>query len=281
MAKGERVNDIGIAGWLFHRSIRRDRTMTLLDLPGACAALGVRTVELVSSFFPSQDAQYLQELRAALQAHGVRVPGIAVDMGDIANPDEATRRTDLEALKQWFHLARAIGAEAIRVNSGAASPDDREAIERITAGYRELADEAAHTGVYLLIENHGGASADPRNIRSFLDGVGSPWFRTCPDTGNFPGDTWEEGMRVMAPHAYSCHLKVYAYSPDGEQRWTGRDGQPRAYNLRRSLQILREAGYDGPLCVEAGATDDVVEAAGEAASARDAIRYVRELLTTL
>lgn len=43
----------------------------------------------MSSFFPGQDATYLRELRAALQAHGVRVPGSAVDMGDIANPDEA------------------------------------------------------------------------------------------------------------------------------------------------------------------------------------------------
>ncbi len=275
------MNDIGIAGWLFHRSIRRDRTMTLLDLPGACAALGVRTVELVSSFFPSQDAAYLRELRAALRAHGLRTRGIAVDMGDIANADEDARRVDLEALKQWFHLARALGAEAIRVNSGAARPDDREALARITAGYRELAEEAEHTGVHLLIENHGGASADPRNIRAFLEGVGSPWFRSCPDTGNFPGETWEEGMRVMAPHAFSCHLKVYTHSADGAQRWTGRDGQPRAYDLRRCLQILREAGYAGPLCVEAGATDDAVEAAGEAASAREAIRYLRGLLATL
>ncbi len=32
------MTDFGIAGWLFHRSILHDRTMTLLDLPGACAA---------------------------------------------------------------------------------------------------------------------------------------------------------------------------------------------------------------------------------------------------
>ena len=269
------MNSFGIAGWLFHRSILFDKTMTQLEMPAACKALGVETIELVSSFFPSQDARYLNELRTAINAQGLGVRNIAVDMGDIANADEATRRTDIETLKQWFHVARAVGAESIRVNSGAADPDDSAAIERICAGYRELADEAEHTGVYLLIENHGGASADPQNIQIFLDKVASPWFKTCPDTGNFLEGTWEQGMQIMAPHAFSCHVKAFNYSPDGEQSRMGRDGQPRTYNLRRSLQILKDAGYEGPLCIEAGASE------GESASGRDAIAYVRELWTSL
>jgi sugar phosphate isomerase/epimerase len=269
------MNEIGIAGWLFHESILDKQTMKQLDLPRVCKSLGVQTIELVSSFFPSQHTQYLNQLRAALREHGVHVRNIAVDMGDIANPDEAIRRTDIEGLKQWFYVARAIGSEAIRVNSGAASPTDHAAIDRICEGYRELAAEAAHAGIYLLIENHGGASADPNNIWTFLDRVDSPWFRACPDTGNFINGTWEEGMRIMAPRAYSCHVKVYSYSPDGQQSWTGRDGQTRSYDLKRSFQILKDAGYAGPLYIEAGASGT------EEDSARDAIRYVRDLWTTL
>lgn len=267
--------DIGIAGWAFHRSILQEKSMTLLDLPRVTKSLGANTIELVSSFFPSQSAQYLNELRAAIEEQGQRVRSIAVDMGNIANPDESARRTDLEALKQWFHLAKAIGSEAIRINSGAAAPSDREAITRITEGYRELAAEAAHTGIYLLIENHGGASADPANLKAFLDGVDSPWFRACPDTGNFVGDTWEVGMEIMAPRAFSCHVKVFSYHADGQQTWTGRDGQPRSYNLIRCLRQLRQVGYSGPLCVESGAS------ATELESARDAMRYVEGLLATV
>jgi hypothetical protein len=102
-----------------------------------------------------------------------------------------------------------------------------------------------------------------------------PWFRACPDTGNFTTDTWEEGMQIMAPLAFSCHVKVFEYSADGKQSRLGRDGQTQSYDLKRSLQILKEAGYDGPLCIEAGAS------ATESDSGRDAIRYVKELLTTL
>lgn len=269
------MNELGVAGWLFHRSILNEKTLTLLELPAAVKALGVGTVELVSTFFESQNARYLNELRAAIAENGLTVRSIAVDMGNIANADAMARRTDLEALKQWFYTARAIGCAAIRVNSGAASPDDQEAIARITEGYRELAAEAAHSGVTLMIENHGGASADPKNIKAFLEGVNSPSFRSCPDTGNFPGNTWREGMQVMAPHAFSCHVKVFSYSPDGVQTWTGRDGQPRTYDLKESLRILQAAGYTGPLCVEAGAS------ATEMDSGRDAIKYLRELVATM
>jgi sugar phosphate isomerase/epimerase len=269
------VPELGIAAWIFHRSLGEDRTMTLLDLPETCRSLGVSTIELVSTFFASQNAAYLNQLRAAIADCGLRVRNIAVDMGNLANPDDVVRRTDLEAIKQWFHVARAVGSEAIRVNSGPARPDDRAAIDRIVEGYRELAAEAAHTGVYLLIENHGGASADPRNIAAFLERVGSPWFRTCPDTSNFVGDTWEEGMRVMAPLAFSCHVKAFTYRPDGQQQWAGRDGETRSYDLRRCLQILKAANYQGPICVEGGAS------ATELDSTRDALRYLQELLTTI
>jgi len=88
------MNEMGIAGWLFHRSILHDQTMKQLDMPGVCKSLGVETIELVSSFFPSQDTKYLNQLRAELHEHGVRVRSIAVDMGDIANPDEAIRQDE-------------------------------------------------------------------------------------------------------------------------------------------------------------------------------------------
>jgi sugar phosphate isomerase/epimerase len=148
-------------------------------------------------------------------------------------------------------------------------------VARITAGYRELAEEAAHTGVYLLIENHGGASADPRNIQTFLDGVGSPWFRTCPDVANFSSDTWEDGMRLMAPYAFTCHVKAWNNDPSGAQQRTDRDGKAQTFNLRRSLEIMKAAGYAGPLCVEYGAWQD------EREGVRDLMRYTQELLATL
>ena len=82
-------------------------------------------------------------------------------------------------------------------------------------------------------------------------------------------------MRVMAPRAFSCHIKAWSCEPSGMQHRIGRDGQPQVHDLKRSLRILKEADYQGPLCVEYGASEN------ERESTRDAMQYVRELVASL
>ena len=158
--------ELGIAGWLVSGEILREKSLTLLAFPAVCAAHGVKTVELCSRFFESQDARYLNELRNRLADNGLSVRNIAVDMGNIAGADEAVRRTDLEALKQWFYTATAVGSEAIRINTGHA--DDDEAMHRVIAGYRELVAVGEQAGVRLLVENHGGVSSSSQQPLSDL-----------------------------------------------------------------------------------------------------------------
>lgn len=266
------MNEFGIAGYLYHQPILHDKTMTMLELPAATKATGTNILELCSVFFESQDAEYLNKVRTSAEDAGVTIRSIAVDRADISVADEAERRTNIETIKQWFHVAKAIGSEAIRVNSGGSVDATEEELERIIAGYRELVIEAALNGVYLLIENHGGASYKPENVQRFIEDVDSEWFRTCPDTGNYPDGTWEEGIRAMAPYAHSVHVKVTQYSDDGWQPRTGNDGTDRTVNLKSILTTLKKHDYQGPFCIEAGVPDDETEAA------REAIAYVKEVL---
>ena len=260
--------ELGIAGWVLSGEILREKTLTLLEFPQVCASQGVKTVELCSRFFENQDAKYLNELRNLLNDHGLSVKNIAVDMGNIAGADEAVRRTDLEALKQWFYTASAVGSEAIRINTGHA--DDDGAMDRVIEGYLELVAVGEQAGVKLLVENHGGVSSTSDNLQRILDGVSSKWFGTCPDTANFADGDWEAGMRVLAPRAFSCHVKVFNYSDDGKQTWD-RDGKTLGYDLKTCLEILKGANYTGPLCVEKGASDTTE------ASIRDTLGYLKDL----
>ena len=261
--------DIGIAGWIVKSEIVDEKTLTLLDYPALCASYGVKTVELCSRFFESQDAKYLNELRRRVEDSGLSLQNIAVDMGNIAGADEAVRRTDVEALKSWFFTASAIGCKAIRINTGRA--DDEGAIGRVIDAYGQLARVGEQAGVKLLMENHGGLSATSEGMARIVEAVDSPWFGTCPDTGNFqPGD-WSAGMAALAPRAFSCHVKVFNYSEDGMQTSTARDGTKVEIDLLGCLKILKDAGYQGPLCVEKGAS------ATPRDSIRDTLKYLKEL----
>lgn len=265
--------ELGIAGWILSGEILREKTLTLLEFPGVCAKHGVKTVELCSRFFESQDAKYLNELRVILADNGLSVKSMAVDMGNIAGADEAVRRTDIEALKTWFYTASAIGSEAIRINTGHA--DDDGAMDRVIDGYRELVAVGEQAGVKLLIENHGGVSSTSDNLKKILDGLDTPGFATCPDTGNFPLGDWEAGMTVLAPRAFSCHVKVFTYSDDGEQSRKDREGNTHTYSLQTSLRILKDAGYTGPLCIESGASDSTET------SIRDTLVYMKEQMAKI
>ena len=58
-------------------------------------------------------------------------------------------------------------------------------------------------------------------------------------------------MRVLAPRAFSCHVKVFSYNQYGQQSWIqNRNENVQSYNLKQSLKILKDAGYRGPLCIE-------------------------------
>ena len=295
--------DIGIAGWAFHRSILQERSLSLLELPSlARHEFGVGTIELVSEFFPSQTAGYLNRLRRALEAERVQVWSIAIDQGNIASADEGERRTSLEALKQWFYVARAIGARAIRINTDDFEPlvemlvsqqpiprhailftwqtlsptEQRATLDRIVGGYEELVAVAAQTGVTVLIENHGGATGDPKNIAMILDRIRSPWLATCPDNHNpYEGDAWEEGTRILAPRAHSVHVKISGYEPTGIQVFSSPDGTTRTQDLRRFIAIVKASGYSGPVHLEYnfGESD-------ERTGVREGLAYVRDLIAT-
>jgi len=261
--------EMGIAGWFLSGEILREKTLTLMEFPEVCASYGVSTVELCSRFFENQDAKYLNALRDELTKHDLTLRSMAVDMGNIAGENPAVRRTDIEALKQWFYVASAIGSAAIRINTGHA--DDNGAMDRVIDGYRELVRVAEDTGVLLLIENHGGVSSTSENLERILDALDSESFATCPDTGNFGENDWVSGMEVLAPRAFSCHVKVFDYSDDGLQSRIDRDGNEQLYDLRKSLEIMKNAKYEGPLCVEAGASQDVRDGIGKT------LAYVSEM----
>lgn len=269
-------NEIGIAGWLYSQEILKDKTLTQLELPALCAAQGVSVVELCSKFFPSQETDYLNDLRAILADNGLSVYSIAVDMGNISGADASERRTDIDGLKQWFYLAAAIGSKAIRINSGHA--DDPEAMQRTIDAYDELAEVGSTAGVKLLIENHGGLSAYSDGLAEIIGGVDSEWFGTCPDTGNFYGDDWRAGIEVMAPRAYSCHLKLFHLEGQAPQKWTDRNGGERNCDLNESLGILKSSGYTGPFCLEHEAP---VEGADKAERVKRSLDYARGLVKSV
>ena len=101
-------------------------------------------------------------------------------------------------------MAAEIGCTAVRANSGGKTIVDRDrAIERCTDSFRRLADEGAKHGIAILMENHGGLSADADSILRVIEAVrrshGPDAVGTLPDFGNWPDDADRYGSLRADP----------------------------------------------------------------------------------
>jgi len=231
---------IAVASWSLHREI--PRLTPLVEFPHICQEeFGVKAIELNSPFFASTEGRYLDELTETISRRGLKVVNIAVDLGNIANPDEEERKKDIEALKEWFSIAKWLSSPFIRINAGKGEPVDEAMLKRIIDSYKELVEEGKRFGVDLLIENHGGPSANPDNIVRIIEAVGTDNFGSCPDFGNFSPEIRYEGIAKIARYALLAHVKSYDFNKEGKET---------TIDIERCLNILKEAGFDGYLSIE-------------------------------
>ena len=124
--------------------------------------------------------------------------------------------------------------------------------ERGLTIYRELAPVAERHGVTLCVENVWNRFLlSPREMREFVDTVGSPAVRVYFDVGNvvvsgFP----EQWLRILGPRIGCIHLKDFRASVgtlDGFVMLLEGD-----VNWAEVMAAIREIGYDGTLTAEYG-----------------------------
>jgi sugar phosphate isomerase/epimerase len=241
-------------------------TLDLLDFPAqAKRRLGVDRVEICQMHLPSRDDAYLEELSGALRRAGSTLVCMPIDVGNISAADPAYREDDLHETEAWIDAAARLGAPAVRVNTNGPPPMAHEPIgtlEETAASLRRLLRYGAERGVAVLIENHGGITADPEAIARLVEMVGHD-LKTIVDVGNFEpalshqrhdadfaGLDFEPLYRAIArvmPHAALVHAKSVRFGPDGRHA---------GWDLHRALGIAREAGFRGDVSIEYGGRVD-------------------------
>ncbi|MFN8483440.1 MAG: TIM barrel protein [Anaerolineae bacterium] len=195
---------------------------------------GVDALELVSRHMPAPDMRHIDLFNAALRDNDVRVVNVPIDVGNISDRDPQRRAHDLRAIKTWIDVAAELGSPNARINTGQ-QPQPYDLSITIDS-YRELAEYASARGMRILLENHGGISADPANIITLGEAVGWDRFATCPDFGNFAPELRYEALALVAPHAALAHAKALDLDADGNMP---------EWDFARCMQIMRDSGFDG------------------------------------
>jgi sugar phosphate isomerase/epimerase len=245
----------------------RDGAMTLEDVVDYCAQHGIRALDATGYYFPGYPAvpsdETIYRLKRRAFRNGMTVHGTGV-RNDFAVPDSASRKRDVQLVKDWIDVAQKVGASVIRVFSGRQTPPGytfEQVLEWIAADLKECVSYGERRGVMIGLQNHHDFLKTAEETIRVVKAVNSDWFGVVLDVGSLrQSDPYEEIERLV-PHAISWQLK--------ESVWYGKKEVPT--DVRKVKAIIDRAGYRGMLPIETlGAGDPRVKVAAFLAQVRAA-----------
>jgi len=248
------------------------RLIAISDFPRrALDELGVDRVETVGFQFTGLDDPEIPKFEKALADAGVGLLNVALDIGDLADPDDGYRSKDIAVLKEWIARFAAMGSSFVRVNPGSPfrQADGDAPPAHLADALVELGEFARVEGARLLVENHSGAGSDPVWLSALLEQVGAHCGLLL-DLGNLEpllsglrkaSSELPESGTIDLPAALSeldltpLYAALESLAPKAElvsvkTNYVTDEGSVGAVDLDRAMGILVSHGYDGVLSVE-------------------------------
>ncbi len=215
-------------------------------------------VDLMTEDAAARKAQVEEGLQFyRLAAERVKLTVCNIMAGSLRNPDRSTSSGEYE-----------------KQGSGVATEDHyRWAAE----GFRELGAQAEELGFKLAFEIHMGYLHDlPEPAMKLLEMIGSPAVGTNLDYGNMvyfsSPPSLAETISTLGDRNFMVHLKN-SMAAGGARFPVGLgDG---VINHREYLGLLKESGFEGPICIEAPRPGD------REWFAREDIGYLKSVLEDL
>ncbi len=219
-------------------TVEREK-LRLIDLPKRMKnELGMRVLDLMTASFPSMERPFLDELRNEAIKNDCIITNLKMNQPDvdIGSSDSEERQRSLQVYRETIDAAEVLGCRWVRP-----LPKSKlSSWEGYVDSYRHLIDYAKPKGISILVENYGWMKDDANAIPSLIRAVGEG-IDAAPDTGNWTDAVRYEGLKKAYPLAVTCDFKAFALDENGNH--------PQ-YDLKKCFDLGREAGFNGPWCIE-------------------------------
>jgi sugar phosphate isomerase/epimerase len=210
-------------------------------------AIGAKHIEVRSAWgtnVSELSAEQLVELKAVLDAKGLKVSAVASPIGkvEVSLPVEH----EVQRLRRIIGAAKTLDTKYIRIFSfyRAEGQSQEEIREDVMTRMAALAALAAEAGVVLLHENEKGIYGDtPERVLDIMKSVDSPSLRLAWDNANFVQvgvKPFTDGYAMLRPYLEYFQVKD-ALAGSGEVVPAGQgDGE-----LKETIAALKADGYRG------------------------------------
>jgi sugar phosphate isomerase/epimerase len=260
-----------ITNYSFARSLRGGK-MTIEGFLDFCGRAGFDGVDLISYFWKDKEAEmkalpkWLKRNKLKLVGYGTRSNFLSHDKQEIEQSFENIRTAIVDAHRIGSKMCRVFGGSNLQ------GWTMEGALRQIVESFKKLMPLAQENDVVLTVENHGGFPATADEVIACIQGIGSPYFASLFDTGNFLGGGEDPlaAAKKLAPYVKHVHVKDMRTFPAGSDR--GHKAGRADCNLetctigkgivpnKEIFEVLKDSGYDGYLSMEAEGPEDEDEA---------------------
>lgn len=183
---------------------------------------------------------------------------------------------EVENIKRQLDIAKILGAPVLRHDlcwslpkEGAVRSFD-QMIPALVKSVREITEYAQSIGIRTCSENHGLVAQDSDRMERLFNAVNHENYGLLVDIGNFACADEDNVTAVsrVAPYAIHAHAKDFYFSKDKKEGWI----QTRGCNylkgsilgegevdVKRCINVLKRAGYDGYVSIEFEGSEDCIE----------------------
>ncbi|MEX1021310.1 MAG: sugar phosphate isomerase/epimerase family protein [Litorilinea sp.] len=166
---------------------------------------------------PTLPAAEIAQIRATLEAHNVGIVALGLSTRFNA-PDAATRRQNVDDLRQYIALADALDCPMVRTFGGEPQPGSSldEVVTWVAEALNECAPWAEQHGIGILLETHDAFARSEIVARALAQipstSVGAVWDVHHPYR---MGETIDQVWANIGPRVKHIHMKDATQRPDG------------------------------------------------------------------
>lgn len=245
--------------------------MTILDTIEWTALNGGEHVEIVPIGF-EMDQRKAKAIAVKAKEVGIEISNYAIGADFLQNE----RTKEIERVKKQVDLAAELGVKLMRHDVAIRLPSEcgilqfEEDLPKLAEACADVAEYAEQFGITTSVENHGFYVQAADRVQRLLDTVGKDNFKTTLDTGNFLCVDEDPLVSVAKniPYASMVHFKDF-YIRSGDR--TLGEGWMKTANgnylrgaiighgdidIRKVIQVVQNAGYDGYVSVEFEGMED-------------------------
>jgi len=237
---------LGLNSYSFNRPLMAHE-MTLEDVIEYCAAHNIDGVDTTGYYFPgypkAPSDDYIYNLKRKAYYNGVTISGTGV-RNDFTPADAASRKAQIQLVKDWVDVSQKLGASFVRVFSGPSIPNGSsfdKVLEYMIPAFQECAEYGKNHGVIIGLQHHDDFLKTADQTIRVVKAVDSEWFSLVLDVGSVrQSDPYEE-IEKLVPYACTWQIKELVYV----------NGKETPIDLARVRKIIDKVGFRGFVPFEA------------------------------